>query len=40
MDSEKRSEKEEIVVLDKGIETDTMADPKGICCSGAFAAIR
>ena len=38
---EKREDKEEqIVVLDAGIDVESMADPKGICCRGPFFAIR
>ena len=41
MKGEKREErKEEIVVLDEGIEVKDMADPKGICCRGAIFPFR
>jgi hypothetical protein len=32
--------KEEIVVLDEGIDTADMAGPKGICCRGALSPVR
>jgi len=38
---EKPEEREEhIVVLDAGIHVESMADPRGICCRGAFMAFR
>ena len=41
MEEEKREErKEEIVVLDEGIDVEDMAGPKGYCCRGAFFAFR
>jgi hypothetical protein len=41
MKGEKREErKEEIVVLDEGIDMENMADPKGICCRGPFIPFR
>ena len=39
--SEKLEEREEhIVVLDEGIHVESMADPRGVCCRGAFFAFR
>ena len=32
--------KEEIVVLDEGIDTADMAGPRGMCCRGALFAFR
>jgi hypothetical protein len=41
MKEEKREErKEEIVVLDEGIDVENMAGPRGFCCRGAFIAFR
>jgi len=41
MKGEKREErKEEIVVLDEGIDVQDMADPKSICCGVAFSPFR
>ena len=41
MEEEKREErKEEIVVLDEGIDVEDMAGPRGMCCSGAFTPFR
>ena len=41
MKGEKREErKEEIVVLDEGIDVQDMADPKAICCRGALSPFR
>jgi hypothetical protein len=41
MKGEKREErKEEIVVLDEGIDMENMADPKGFCCRGPLIAFR
>ncbi len=41
MKKEKREErKEEIVVLDEGIDVEDMAGPKGFCCRGAFIPFR
>ncbi|HUT70343.1 MAG TPA: hypothetical protein VMW89_06670 [Desulfatiglandales bacterium] len=38
---EKREDREEqIVVLDAGIDVDSMADPRAICCRGPIFAIR
>jgi hypothetical protein len=37
MDKEK---KQQIVVLDEGTDAEAMADPRGICCRGAFFAFR
>ena len=39
--NEKREDREEqIVVLDAGIDVESMADPRGICCRGAMFAFR
>jgi hypothetical protein len=44
MEREKRERieerKEELVVLDEGIDVEDMAGPKGHCCSGAFIPLR
>ena len=44
MEREKRERieerKEEIVVLDEGIDVEDMAGPKGVCCRGPFFAFR
>jgi|GEM_PF-3257099 len=41
MEREKGEErKEEIIVLDEGIDVEDMAGPKGICCRGPFFAFR
>ena len=41
MEREKREEsKEEIVVLDEGIDVEDMAGPRGLCCRGALFAFR
>ncbi len=41
MEREKGQErKEEIIVLDEGVEVEDMAGPKGLCCRGAFFAFR
>jgi hypothetical protein len=41
MKGEKREErKEEIVVLDEGIDVKDMAGPRGFCCRGPFIAFR
>ncbi|MBA7681089.1 hypothetical protein ES703_89417 [subsurface metagenome] len=41
MEREKREEsKEEIVVLDEGIDVEDMAGPRGICCRGPLTAFR
>jgi len=41
MEWEKTEErKEEIIVLDEGIDVEDMAGPKGLCCRGAFFAFR
>jgi len=38
---EKPEEREErIVVLDEGIDVESMADPRAICCRGAMFAFR
>jgi hypothetical protein len=38
---EKPEEREEhIVVLDEGIDVESMADPRGVCCRGALFAFR
>jgi len=38
---EKPEEREEhIVVLDEGIDVESMADPRGVCCRGAMFAFR
>ncbi|UCG08754.1 MAG: hypothetical protein JSV83_08940 [Desulfobacterales bacterium] len=38
---EKPEEREEhIVVLDEGIDVESMADPRGICCRGPIFAFR
>jgi len=38
---EKRVErKEEIVVLDEGMDLEVMAGPAGTCCNGAFSPVR
>jgi len=41
MEKEMREErKDEIVVLDEGIDLEDMAGPYGMCCSGAFSPFR
>ena len=41
MEREKREEsKEEIVVLDEGIDVEDMAGPRGMCCRGPLTAFR
>ena len=44
MEREKREKLEEreeqIVVLDAGIDVESMSDPKGICCRGALFPFR
>lgn len=41
MKEEKREErKEEIVVLDEGIDAEDMPGPKGMCCRGPFTPFR
>ena len=41
MTEEKRRErKEEIVVLDEGIDAEVMAGPLGMCCRGALFPFR
>ena len=41
MEGEKRGErKEEIVVLDEGIDVEDMPGPKGICCRVAISPFR
>jgi len=41
MEREKTEErKEEIIVLDEGMDVEDMAGPKGVCCRGAFTAFR
>ena len=41
MKEEKRGKrKEEIVVLDEGIDVEDMPGPKGICCRAAMAPFR
>jgi len=41
MKGEKKEErKEEIVVLDEGIDVENMADPKGFCCRVAIMPFR
>ena len=38
---EKREEcKEEIVVLDEGMDLEAMAGPAGYCCTGSIAPLR
>jgi hypothetical protein len=31
---------EHILVLDEGIDVESMADPRGICCRGAMIPFR
>ena len=41
MEREKTEErKEEIIVLDEGMEVEDMAGPKGLCCRGALSPFR
>ena len=41
MEREKREEsKEEIVVLDEGIDVEDMAGPRGMCCRGPLFPFR
>jgi len=41
MEKEKKEEiREEIVVLDQGIDIDDLSGPKGLCCSGTFMPFR
>ena len=40
MKEQKRKEKKEIVVLDKGIDTDAVESYFCVCCRGAFFVFR
>ena len=40
MKEQKRKEKKEIVVLDKGIDTDALGFNGRLCCCGTFFAAR
>jgi hypothetical protein len=40
MKEQKRKEKKEIVVLDKGIDIDAVGHGVAICCRGTFMAAR
>ena len=40
MKEQKRKEKKEIVVLDKGIDTDAVESGYNVCCRGAFMPFR
>jgi hypothetical protein len=40
MKEQKRKEKKEIVVLDKGIDTDAVGSGFRVCCRGAFIGFR
>jgi hypothetical protein len=41
MEKEKKEEiREEIVVLDQGIDIDDLPIPTGMCCSGPFTPFR
>jgi hypothetical protein len=40
MKERKRKEKKEIVVIDKGIDTDAVRHGFRICCRGPFIAAR
>jgi len=40
MKEQKRKEKKEIVVLDKGIDTDAVGHGCCICCRGPFVPFR
>jgi hypothetical protein len=37
---EEKENKEEILVLDEGIDPEAMASPNGLCCTGALAPYR
>jgi hypothetical protein len=40
MKEQKRKGKKEIVVLDKGIDTETIGSGMRLCCRGPFFAFR
>ncbi len=40
MKEQKRKERKEIVVLDKGIDTETVEFGMRLCCRGTFMAAR
>ena len=41
MEREKGEErKEEIIVLDEGMDLEDMSGPKGLCCRGALSPFR
>jgi hypothetical protein len=41
MEEKKREErKDEIVVLDEGIDPEAMATPNGLCCTGSLTPFR
>lgn len=40
MKEQKRRKKKEIVVLDKGINTDAVGSGMRLCCRGTFMAAR
>lgn len=40
MEKEKKEEiREEIVVLDEGVDIEDIVGPLGICCSGAYTPL-
>ena len=41
MEKEKKEEiREEIVVLDQGVDIDDLSGPTGMCCSGPYMPFR
>ena len=40
MKEQKRKEKKEIVILDKGIDTDAVEHGVAVCCRGTFIPFR
>ncbi len=40
MKEQKRKEKKEILVIDKGIDADAVGHGVRVCCRGAFFAFR
>ena len=37
---EKKEEKKEVVVIDRGVKPEIIIGPEWICCRGAYIAVR
>ena len=40
MKEQRKEEKEEVIVMDRGINPEIIIGPEGICCNGPYMPVR